>query len=143
MTVGVVGAGNMGRGIAASLARSGFGVAQYDITADLLASSAAQHEAIQAADSLAVLCRLADAGVLPKSLFEDSHREQMHNRTATKIQRVARGVFGRDVVRDKFARVIRKRYDIQKGFFYTNIVTKKTFDARPLLIPRLFPNSNF
>lgn len=87
--------------------------------------------------------RLADAGVLPKSLFEDSHREQMHNRTATKIQRVARGVFGRDVVRDKFARVIRKRYDIQKGFFYTNIVTKKTFDARPLLIPRLFPNSNF
>ena len=63
-TVGVVGAGNMGRGIAASLARSGFGVAQYDITADLLASSAAQHEAIQAADSLAVLCRLADAGVV-------------------------------------------------------------------------------
>ena len=49
--VGVVGAGNMGRGIAASLARSGFGVAQYDITADLLASSAAQHEAIQAASA--------------------------------------------------------------------------------------------
>ena len=73
-TVGVVGAGNMGRGIAASLARSGFGVAQYDITADLLASSAAQHEAIQAADSLAVLCRLADAGVVVSVAGEAAER---------------------------------------------------------------------
>ena len=72
--VGVVGAGNMGRGIAASLARSGFGVAQYDITADLLASSAAQHEAIQAADSLAVLCRLADAGVVVSVAGEAAER---------------------------------------------------------------------
>ena len=76
--------------------------------------------------------------------LEDSHREQMHNRTATKIQRLARGVFGRNAVREKFARVIRKRYDPKTQlFFYLNIVTKARMEDRPRLVPRLFPGSAF
>jgi len=88
--------------------------------------------------------RLAAQGVLPRDLFEDSHREQMHNRTAAKIQRLARGVFGRNAVREKFARVIRKRYDPKTQlFFYLNIVTKARMEDRPRLVPRLFPGSAF
>ena len=55
-TIGVVGAGNMGRGIAASLARSGMKVLQYDRDAAALATSVAQSELISAAPSLGALC---------------------------------------------------------------------------------------
>jgi len=54
-TVGVVGAGNMGRGIAASLARK-HRIVQFDINRDLLLASVAQSETIEAAESLADLC---------------------------------------------------------------------------------------
>ena len=61
-TVGVVGAGNMGRGIAASLARSaGARVRHHGRPAGVVRGAA---RGDPAADSLAVLCRLADAGVV-------------------------------------------------------------------------------
>ncbi|KAH8045356.1 hypothetical protein JL722_14250 [Aureococcus anophagefferens] len=84
--------------------------------------------------------RLAAQGVLPRDLFEDSHREQMHNRTATKIQRLARGVFGRNAVREVRARHPEARDPKTQLFFYLNIVTKAR--GRPArLVPRLFPGS--
>ena len=47
-TVGLVGAGNMGRGMAASLARAGLPVAQFDRDAAALAASAAASPLIEA-----------------------------------------------------------------------------------------------
>jgi phosphoglycerate dehydrogenase-like enzyme len=46
-TVGLVGAGNMGRGMAASLARAGLPVAQFDRDAAALAASAAASPLIE------------------------------------------------------------------------------------------------
>ena len=86
--------------------------------------------------------RLAAAGVLPKTLFEDSRRDQLHAQTAKIIQRRARGVQGRDRVREKLARTYRKRFD-GKAFYYVNLRTQERLDARPLLVPKLFPYSAF
>mmetsp|Transcript_24955 Transcript_24955/g.74897 ORF Transcript_24955/g.74897 Transcript_24955/m.74897 type:complete len:401 (-) Transcript_24955:28-1230(-) len=83
---------------------------------------------------------LAEAGVLPKSLFEDSHRNMHYSKNATTIQRLARGVQGRDRVREKVARTFRKRYDGTK-FYYVNLRTTEKLADRPLLIPKLWPRS--
>ena len=55
-TVGFVGAGNMGQGMAASLARAGLNVAQYDRDAAALAASASASPLIEAVGSLEELC---------------------------------------------------------------------------------------
>ena len=62
--VGGVCAGNMGRGIAASLARGGQTVLQYDAHAPALASSVAQHDSIAGAGSLSELCARASTVVV-------------------------------------------------------------------------------
>ena len=63
-TIGVVGAGNMGRGMAASLARAGHDVVQYDRSAEALSSSVAQSRSITAAPSLAAMCVCASTIVV-------------------------------------------------------------------------------
>ena len=63
--VGLIGAGNMGRGMAASLARAGCRVLQFDVNRELLASSTAQSPSIESASSIAdVAERASDGGVI-------------------------------------------------------------------------------
>lgn len=62
-TIGVVGAGNMGRGMAASLARK-HRVVQFDMNRAMLLASAAQSEAIEAADNFEDMCRKVDCVVV-------------------------------------------------------------------------------
>lgn len=56
LRVGVVGAGNMGRGIALSLARSGHEVSQFDRSTESSQSSASQHDSIQSVESIGACC---------------------------------------------------------------------------------------
>ena len=62
--VGFVGAGNMGRGMAASLARAGHPVAQFDRDTAALAASAAASPLIEAVGSLEELCSRASTVVV-------------------------------------------------------------------------------
>ena len=62
--MGFVGAGNMGRGMAASLARAGHPVAQFDRDTAALAASAAASPLIEAVGSLEELCSRASTVVV-------------------------------------------------------------------------------
>ena len=79
-------------------------------------------------------------GVLPPTLFEDSRQHMLYDRNATTVQRLARGVQGRDRVREKVARTFRKRYD-GKAFYYVNLKTTEKLPERPRLIAMLWPRS--
>lgn len=74
LRVGVVGAGNMGRGMALSLAESGHSVWQYDRSHPAMESSAAQHAGIVAADSIRACCKESAAVVVSVS-HEAAERE--------------------------------------------------------------------
>lgn len=67
-SVGFVGAGNMGRGMAASLARSGQSVKQYDRDPASLAASVGQSEQISGAGALRELCSASEPSTVVVSV---------------------------------------------------------------------------
>ncbi|KAJ8602417.1 hypothetical protein CTAYLR_001217 [Chrysophaeum taylorii] len=67
LRVGVIGAGNMGKGIAGSLARAGHEVFQYDRDTEAARKSAAQHASMRAVESIRACCEASEAVVVSVS----------------------------------------------------------------------------